>query len=133
LTHPPLQAWHGQSTWIPLFDRAGGYHKTVYEDMSILNYFRGVLFRFHEGLHDRKMTAPWCANVLRMVTPHMWLGPSLFAQLDRPALERVAVVTAGNGSTKIEKRPDCAMDALELALLPILPIESARTTVLPST
>jgi hypothetical protein len=49
--------------------------------------------------------------------------------LDKAALERVATVTEQNGSTRIVKRPDCAMDDLELALLPILPIESARLTL----
>ena len=34
------------------------------------------------------------------------------------------MVSEIGGSTKLEKRPDCAMDDFELALLPILPIES---------
>jgi hypothetical protein len=37
-------------------------------------------------------------------------------QLDKAVLERVAAVTEQNGSTKIVKRPDCAMEDLELAL-----------------
>jgi hypothetical protein len=49
--------------------------------------------------------------------------------LDKAALERVAAVTEQNGSTKVAKRSDCTMEDFELALLPILPIESARLTL----
>jgi len=128
----PLQAWHGQHTWIPTFDRADGYAATIYEDMSVLNFFRGILHEHPSSLTDRRMTAEWCANVLRMVTPHMWLCGNLLEQVDRAALEGVATVTEIGGSYKIEKRHDCAMDDFELALLPILPIESRRITMLPS-
>jgi len=75
------------------------------------------------------MSAAWCGNVLRMVTPHLWLCRGLVEQLDKAPLERVATVTEQNGSTKVAKRPDCAMEDFELALLPILPIESARLTL----
>jgi hypothetical protein len=126
----PLQAWHGQSTWIPRFDLADGYQATDYEDMSVLNFFRGILFEPQHSLTDQRMTLQWCSNVLRMVTPHMWLCDSLIAQVDRTNLERVATVSESNGRYKIEQRPGCAMDDFELALLPILPIESARITVL---
>ena len=128
----PLQAWHGQSTCIPFFDQADGYEATIYEDMSVLNFFRGILLEQQYGLKDRRMTAQWCGNVLRMVTPYMWLCGNLVEQVDKAALERVAIVSEINGSYKIEKRTDCAMDDLELALLPILPIESSRITVLPT-
>jgi hypothetical protein len=67
-----------------------------------------------------------------MVTPHMWLCRNLAEQVGKAALERVAIVSEINGSNKIEKRPDCAMDDFELALLPILPIENSRITVLSS-
>jgi hypothetical protein len=126
----PLQAWHGQATWIPVFDRAEAYESTVYEDMSALNFFRGILHELSLGLKDQRMTAQWCRNVLRMVTPHMWLCRDLVEQLDMGVLQRVAVVSEISGSTKITKRADCPMDDFELALLPILPIESARVTVL---
>jgi hypothetical protein len=128
----PLQAWHGQSTWIPCFDQADGYEATIYEDMSVLNFFRGILLEQQCGLMDRRMTAQWCGNVLRMVTPHMWLCRNLAEQVGKAALERVAIVSEINGSNKIEKRPDCSMDDFELALLPILPIENSRITVLSS-
>ena len=128
----PLQAWHGQSTWIPVFDYADGYESTIYEDMSVLNFFRGILLEPPYGLQDRRMTAQWCENVLRMVTPHMWLCGNLVEQLDQTALERVAIVSELKGSYKIEKRRDCAMEDFELALLPILPIENSRITVLPT-
>jgi hypothetical protein len=128
----PLQAWHGQSTWIPVFDHADGYESTVYEDMSVLNFFRGILLESPYSLQDRRMTAQWCENVLRMVTPHMWLCGNLVEQLDKTALERVAIVSELKGSYKIEKRRDCAMEDFELALLPILPIENSRITVLPT-
>jgi hypothetical protein len=128
----PLQAWHGQYTWIPVFDHADGYESTIYEDMSVLNFFRGILLEPPYGLQDRRMTAQWCENVLRMVTPHMWLCGNLVEQLDKTALERVAIVSEIKGSYKIEKRRDCAMDDFELALLPILPIENSRITVLPT-
>lgn len=127
--YPPLQAWHAQATWIPVFDRAASYEGTVYEEMSVLNFFRGILHEHQHGLKDWRMSAAWCGNVLRMVTPHLWLCRGLVEQLDKAALERVATVTEQNGSTKVAKRPDCAMEDFELALLPILPIESARLTL----
>ena len=125
----PLQAWHGQSAWIPRFDLAGGFEATSYEDMSVLNFFRGILFAPQHSLTDQRMTSQWCTNVLRMVSPHMWLCDNLIAQVDRNGLERVATVAKINGSHKIEKRPDFAMDDFELALLPILPVETARLSV----
>lgn len=72
------------------------------------------------------MTAHWCGNVLRMVTPHMWLCRNLIDQVDRSALERVAEVTEINGVHRLALRRGFALDALELALLPILPVENTR-------
>jgi hypothetical protein len=76
------------------------------------------------------MTAQWCANVLRMVTPQLWLCRNLIDQVNRASLERVAQVSETNGVYKIALRRGCALDELELALLPILPVESARISVL---
>jgi hypothetical protein len=126
----PIQAWHAHSTWIPRFDRADGYEATIYEKMSILNFFRGILLEQQCALTERRMTEPWCGNVLRMVAPHMWLCGNLVDQVDKAALERTAVVSEINGSFKILKRQDCAMEDFELALLPILPIESSRLRVI---
>ena len=128
-TCPPLQAWHGAATWIPVFDLADGWEETCYEAMSVLNFFRGILLEQHCALTERRMTAEWCANVLRMVTPHMWLCDTLVRQLDLAALQKVATVADINGSCKIEKSVGYAMEDFELALLPILPIESVRITV----
>jgi hypothetical protein len=64
-----------------------------------------------------------------MVTPALWLCPNLFDQLDRAALERVAEVRETRGVFQLRLRPDCALDDLEVALLPILPVESARISV----
>jgi hypothetical protein len=124
----PLQAWLGQSTWIPVFDYAGSYERTVYEDASVLNWFRGILTN-DNGLNHDKMTAQWCCNVLRMVTPHMWLCRNLIDQVDLAAVEQAAHVTETNGVFKITLRSGRPLDELELALLPILPIESARISV----
>ena len=120
----PLQGWAAQCTWIPAFDLAGGYELTVYEESSVLNWFRGIIDGY--GLHSAKMTAPWCGNVLRMVAPHLWLCRNLMDQVNRAALDRVAEVGETNGVFKTALRPGCALDELELALLPILPVESAR-------
>jgi hypothetical protein len=125
----PLQAWNSQATWLPAFDRADSYECTVYEDAGVLNWFRGI-FAHGYALNSEKMTAQWCANVLRMVSPHMWLCRNLFDQVNRAALERVAEVSETNGVYKIALRPGCTLDELELALLPILPVESARISVL---
>jgi hypothetical protein len=125
---PPLQAWHEAATWIPVFDLADRWEETCYEAMSVLNFFRGILLEQHCALTERRMTAQWCANVLRMVTPHMWLCNTLVRQLDLVALRNVAAVADINGSCKIEKLAGCTMEDFELALLPILPIESARIT-----
>lgn len=96
----PLQAWHGQSTWIPVFDHADGYESTIYEDMSVLNFFRGILLEPPYGLQDRRMTAQWCENVLRMVTPHMWLCGNLVEQLDKTALSALQLFLKSKAATK---------------------------------
>jgi hypothetical protein len=126
---PLLQAWNNQCAWIPAFDLADGYHLTPYEDASLLNWFRGILGTDH-GLNQDKMSLAWCCNVLRMVAPHLWLCGNLMDQVDRAALESVAQVTETGGVSKVVLRPGSQLDALELALLPILPVESARITVL---
>ncbi len=124
-----LQAWHGAAAWIPRFDLANDREGTIYEDISALNFFRGVLIDHGAGLKDRRMTEVWCANVLRMVAPRMWLCRGLFEQLDPAALDRVADVTRSGETFRVEKREICAMEDFELALLPILPIESRRLTI----
>ena len=113
-------------TWIPAFDRAEDYESTAYEEVSALNFFRGILVSHTHGLKDWLMTAQWCANVLRTVAPVMWLCRSLAEQLDRTALARVATVSEVDGNMRIEKLSDCPMDELEIALMPILPIETVR-------
>jgi hypothetical protein len=123
--HPVLQAWHGEATWRPLFDHADDYHRTAYEEHSVLNWFRGIL-QNDGGLNASKMSAQWCRNVLRMVTPHMWLCAPLIQQVDRAPLETVAGVTETNGAFRIALKEGERLDDLELALLPILPVESAR-------
>jgi hypothetical protein len=123
--HSVLQAWHSQCTWQPLFDHAYDYHRTVYEDHSVLNWFRGIL-QTDSGLDASKMSLQWCRNVLRMVTPHMWICRALLEQIDRAALEAVAHVTETNDVFKIALREGRRLDDLEFALLPVLPVESAR-------
>jgi len=122
---PVLQAWHSQCAWQPLFDHADDYHRTVYEENSVLNWFRGIL-QTDGGLNASKMSLHWCSNVLRMVTPHMWICRGLLDQVDRPALEAVAQVTETNGAFKIALNEGRRLDDLELALLPVLPVESVR-------
>jgi hypothetical protein len=123
--HSVLQAWHSQYTWRPLFDHADDYHRTAYEEHSVLNWFRGILHN-DGGLNASKMSREWCRNVLRMVTPHMWICPTLLDQVDRTALEAVAAVSETNDAFKIVLDEGRGLDELELALLPILPVESAR-------
>jgi hypothetical protein len=123
--HPLLQAWHSQCTWPPMFDHAYDYHRTVYEDHSVLNWFRGIL-QNDGGLDGSKMSLQWCRNVLRMVTSHMWINRALLQQVDRTALEAVAQVTEINDAFKITLRDGQGLDDLELALLPVLPVESVR-------
>jgi hypothetical protein len=123
--HPVLQAWHSQYTWHPLFDHADDYHRTVYEEHSVLNWFRGIL-QTDSGLNASKMSLQWCRNVLRMVTPHMWVCRALLQQVDRAAVEAVAQVTETNDAFKIVLREGQGLDDLELALLAVLPVESAR-------
>jgi hypothetical protein len=123
----PLQGWASQNTWIPAFDRASDYEQTVYEESSVLNWFRGIIDGY--GLCSVTMTAQWCGNVLRMVAPQLWLCRNLIDQVNVAALERVAQVSQTNGVYKIRLRPGCALDELELALLPILPVESTRISV----
>jgi hypothetical protein len=120
-----LQAWHSQCTWQPLFDHADDYHRTVYEEHSVLNWFRGIL-QTDSGLNASKMSLQWCRHVLRMVTPHMWVCRALLEQVDRAALEAVALVSETNDAFKITLREGQRLDDLELALLPVLPVESVR-------
>ncbi len=120
----PLQAWSCQSTWVPMFDQASHIKPTLYEDYSALNWFRGV--DGGAGLYRRKMSVQWCSNVLRMLAPHMWLCRTLIDQVDRAALERVAEVSETNGVFRVALRAGCSIEELELALLGILPVESAR-------
>lgn len=123
---PVLQAWHAGMTWIPLFDCGDQWSTTLYESYSVLNWFRGICGD-DGGLHRFKMLDGWCSNVLRMVSPHMWISSSLFEQIDRELLEKVAdLQTTSGGLTRILLRPGCDIRALELALLPILPVESVR-------
>ena len=126
--HPVLQAWHGQDSWHPLFDHADDYHRTVYEEHSVLNWFRGIL-QTDSGLNASKMSLEWCRNVVRMVTPHMWICRALMQQVDKATLEVVAEVTETNDAFKIALREGQGLDDLELVLLPVLPIESARLQV----
>jgi hypothetical protein len=56
----------------------------------------------------------------------MWACRTLIEQVDRAALERVAEVTETNEAFKVALREGQGLDDLELALLPILPVESAR-------
>jgi hypothetical protein len=132
VAHRPLQAWSSQCTWIPMFDRADSYEHTPYEESSLLNWFRGIIGD-GSGLNDEKMTARWCGNVLRMVTPKLWLCRNLIEQVNTAALERVAQVCETGGVHKIALRPGFALDELELALLPILPVESVRLSVVGAT
>jgi hypothetical protein len=61
-----------------------------------------------------------------MITPHMWICRALLDQVDRAALEAVAQVDDVNDAFKIVLREGKGVDDLELALLPVLPVESVR-------
>ena len=50
----------------------------------------------------------------------------LLQQVDRAAVEAVAQVTETNDAFKIALREGQGLGDLELALLPVLPVESAR-------
>jgi hypothetical protein len=115
----------GTCTWHPLFDHADDYHRTVYEENSVLNWFRGIL-QTDSGSNASKMSLQWCRNVLRMVTPHMWVCRALLQQVDRAALEPVAQVSETNDVFKIALREPHGLDDLELTLLPVLSVESVR-------
>ena len=56
----------------------------------------------------------------------MWIGRTLLEQVDRAELDSVALVTETNDAFKISLREGQRLDDLELALLSILPVESAR-------
>jgi hypothetical protein len=126
--HAPVQAWSSQGAWKPEFDSAESFECTLYESSSTLNWFRGILNN-DIGLNTGKMTTQWCANVLRMMAPQMWLCRNLIDQVDKTALEQVAEINESNGVYKVALRHGCPLDALALALLPILPVESARISL----
>ena len=50
----------------------------------------------------------------------------LLQQVDRTALEAVAQVSETHDASKIALREGQGLDDLELALLPVLPVESVR-------
>jgi hypothetical protein len=56
----------------------------------------------------------------------MWICRALLEQVDRTALEAVAQVTERNDVFKVALRDGLELDDLELALLPVLPVESVR-------
>jgi hypothetical protein len=58
----------------------------------------------------------------------MWLCPALLEQVDRAALDAVAQVSDVNGAFKIALEEGRGRDDLELALLPVLPVESVRVS-----
>ena len=76
-----------------------------------------------------KYLGQWCSNVLRMLTPQMWLCRNLMDQVNRTALEQVAQVTGTNGTYRIALRSGRGLDELELALLPILPTYRKRQDI----
>ena len=113
------KAWYGEAAWLPVFDTAGDYEDTVYEDYSVLRFLpREFCMRNSSALKALRLSAGWCGNVLRMVTPkHLWLGPTdLAAQIDCDALHRVAHVSEVNGCLKIVKLAEASMEHLEIAL-----------------
>lgn len=120
-----LQAWTANWCWIPLFDRADGYATTPYEDVSTLNWFRGIVAG-DNGLHHLKMEAGWCARVLRAVTPDLWLGPDLMRDVEIDALRAVADLEPGAHATRVRLRNGAKLEELEAALLQVLPVESVR-------
>lgn len=123
-----IQAWQASCTWKPLFDLADGYKRTVYEDSSILNWFRGILGS-DGGLDDIKMSQPWCKNVLRMVSPHLWICRNLLKQCQQSELAKIAKLEQLGDACNIKLNPDSNLADLELALLPILPVETVRLKV----
>jgi hypothetical protein len=56
----------------------------------------------------------------------MWICRALLEQVERTALEAVAEVAEINDAFRIVLKEGQGMDDLELALLPVLPVESAR-------
>jgi hypothetical protein len=117
--HPVLQAWHSQCPWQPLFDHADDYHRTVYEENSVLNWFRGILQRRRCPCNGAEMFCGWS---------HRMCGSAerCSSRVDRAALEAVAEITETNEAFKTALRDGQGLDDLELALLPVLPVESVR-------
>jgi hypothetical protein len=56
----------------------------------------------------------------------LWICRALLQQVDMTALEALAQVTETNDAFKIVLTEGRGLDDLELALLPVLPVESAR-------
>lgn len=88
--------------------------------------YRGVDSTPYEiccGVHGQCTTLrEWCAKFLRGVSGEMWLGPSLRERLSKSEeLEAVATLRPVGGCLHLSKKPDATLDALELALEPLLP------------
>jgi hypothetical protein len=114
-----------------MFDQAAHGKFAVYEKVSALNWFRGVVYGAY--LHRGIMSVQWCGNVLRMVAPHMWLCRNLINQVNRAALEQVAQVTETNGAYKIALHQGCVLDEMEVAFLRGAPTWLLSTDTLPAT
>jgi hypothetical protein len=109
-----LQGWVADCAWIPEFDTYEDFRQTPYESLSPVDWFRSG----HQGLLT---TQTWLRRRLRFISPRIWLGEALASRVDHAALADVAEVAPVRKGCEVVLKRGLEMQALELALLPILP------------
>jgi hypothetical protein len=110
-----LQAWLADGAWIPEFDTYEDFHQTLYENISLVDWFRS-------GRQGSCAGQLWSRRRLRFVSHRLWLGVDLAAAVDRTALAEVADVVPVREGFEVALKPGVELRALEQALWPILPL-----------
>ncbi len=105
----PLQGWIDDSAWRPEPLTGDGGGATPYELAA--------------GVYGEAIASQLGARTdrLRYVADLMWLGGEFLSRVDRPALERVALLQVDRGVARVALREGAARNDLERALEAILP------------
>ncbi len=117
---PLLQGWCGPMAWVPAFDVAQAYRRTPYEESSFIASWGS------RHLSALLMSAEWCGRKVRMVAPTLWLGPALAGRVSERSLAEVADLRRLGPVLRLDRKAGVPMEALERALLPLLPVERGR-------
>jgi hypothetical protein len=110
-----LQGWAADCAWFPQFDYYDDYMMTPYEQVSQVDWFR-------LGLKGTLTDRAWLRRRLRFVAPLLWLGWELAEQVNVASLAAFADITDTDDCVEIALHDPAALNRLEKALAPILPL-----------